>query len=311
MRVRRARLFSSFVCVVMVCLLASVAAADKLIFNVPDWNQPATYGAPAGYGGWCSPTAGSNIMGYWEDVMGCTGLTDRLIEPLTIAGGYPATAGTWEQGLWIDGSIEMGWWMDTGGWKTAAGPFPPAVWGTPLPNIAPGLVGYASGAWVDNDYPLAGPAPGTGIVKVGYPNVNVTTHPQGTAWAVMWPAYMAEIDADRPVECSFDKWVDTTVTPELDAETFPGTTLEYYPWYPGTDPHSVVGVGYIDPTPLNIIGDEWFVCQDGWNTTGQFVKVPLDSMWLQNDYVHDVPEPFTLMLLTLGGVALIRRRRRG
>ena len=85
----------------------------------------------------------------------------------------------------------------------------------------------------------------------------------------------------RPAELSFLHWVDTTVPPGQIAIAGFGTFAETYPWDMGTDPHSVVGVGYIDPTPGAMIGDELFVCQDGWGTTGQLVAVPLDSMWLQ------------------------------
>ena len=310
---RHKRIIGVLVVVAVLVLLASSASADALISNVPDWNQPSTYGAPVGYGGWCSPTAGSNIMGYWEDVIGCTGLTDRAVMPATIPGGvYPATAGTWQQGLWIDGSIEMGWQMDTGGWRTAGGPFPPNVWGTDLLTIGPGLGLYASSGYVDV---------GTGIVKVAYPNVSIgkqTTDvrdpnflPAAIALATMWPVYTAEIDAGRPVECSFTLWVDTMV-PILpwDITTFPGETIEEYAWLISGDPHSVVGVGYYDATPAVYNGDEYFICQDGWGSTGQYVRVPVDFHWTQNDYVHDVPEPFTLTLLAMGACLPLLRKKR-
>jgi len=93
---------------------------------------------------------------------------------------------------------------------------------------------------------------------------------------------------------------------------FPGQTIEKRPWDQNTSEHTVVGVGYIDVTPgfQNNGVDEWFVCQDGWSTTGQYVAVPLDTMWLQNDYVTDVPEPATMALVAIGAIALIRRRTR-
>ena len=55
--------------------------------------------------------------------------------------------------------IEMGWYMDTGGWRTAAAPgpyFPPySGGGTAVANIFPGLMNYAHTGWTDNDYPEA------------------------------------------------------------------------------------------------------------------------------------------------------------
>lgn len=305
---RKKRIWAVLVIGALLAWMAPSASADALVINVPDWNQPVNYGAPAGYGGWCSPTAGSNIMGYWEDIMGCVGLTDRLVMPATIAGGYPGTPGTWQQGLWIDGSIEMGWWMDTGGWRTAAIPqFPPNVWGTAIANIGPGIGLYANAGYVDV---------GTGITKVAYPSTVIGIDTTGGAaptpaqLSAMWPTYTAEIDAGRPVECTFSLWVDTMVPIQpWDTTTFPGVTIEEYAWLTDGDPHSVVGVGYYDLTPATYDGDEFFICQDGWGSTGQYVRVPVDAHWMQNDYVHDVPEPFTLTLLALGGVALLRRRR--
>ncbi len=306
---KRKRIATIMVVGILLAWSVPNASADALISNVPDWNQPSAYGV-AGYPGWCSPTAGGNIMGYWEDVKGCTGLTDRQVE--SAGPGYPATPGTWQQGLFNDGQIEMGWHMNTGGWQGLGPPipFPPNTSGTQLPMIAVGLIGYATGAWVDNSYPLPVPAPGTGIVKVAYPNVNVTTDPQGTPLAAMWPTYTAEIDAGRPVECTFVNWVDTTI-PILpwDNATFPGATIEEYAWLTG-ESHSVVGVGYYDLTPAVYNGDEYFICQDGWGSTGQYVRVPVDFHWWQNDYVHDVPEPATMSLLVMGGIGLLIRRKK-
>ena len=302
------------------------ASADALILNVPDWNQPNNYVAAEpklnnnDYPQWCSPTAGANIMGYWEDVKGCTGLTDQtdFYNDVPNSPGYPGTAGTWEQGLWHDGTVEMGWHMDTGSWQTNAGPFPPGVGMTNWGAINAGLLGYATGSWTDNDYPPPPgvPNPGTGIVKVAYPNTTVTTQNfANTPLAAMWPVYTAEIDAARPVECSFDRWVNTM--PLIRTKVVNGQTVEFYAWSLSGVGHSVVGVGYIDSTPATYDGNEFFICQDNWagpgmgaGGTGQYVAVPVDDVWQQNDYVTNVPEPFTMTLLVLGSAGLILRRKR-
>lgn len=296
MKIRRL-LGCTFCALVLVVYSPALAAPGNLVLQVPDWNQPLAYGV-AGYPDWCSPTAGGNIMGYWEDVMGTAGLTDRLAFPTTIAGGYPGTALTWQQGLWNDGIVEMGWHMDTGGWQTVPRPFPPNVGGTPLTNIGNGIVAYAASGYVD----------ATGITKASY---NASVGIDTVLNNLMWQNYMAEIDAGRLAEISFTWWVDTAIP--LGNTSIDGfvQTIEQYQWLTGDDPHSVVGVGYIDITPgqfLNNGLDEFFVCQDGWQTTGQYIAVPLDSHWMQNDYIYDVPEPMTMTLLAVGGIVLLRKK---
>jgi len=296
----------------LVLTWAGLAAAlpGNLVLQVPDWNQPANYGV-AGYLNWCSPTAGGNLLGYWEDVMGCVGLTDRQQMPAGPA--YASNPATYQQGLFNDGQVEMGFFMGTQGWVNPGAQFPPnTAFGTALASIGPGVASYAAGAWVD-------PGP-TAIQKVSYPNV-LLGQDVLPANALMWQNYTSEIDASRPVLCSFDKWVNPAVFQgNVTIDGFEAYSIETYPWDLETDPHTVVGVGYIDLTPgfQNNGADEWFVCQDGWpgpggggGGTGQYVRVPVDTFWQQNDYVLDVPEPCTLLILGggLAGVAWGRRRR--
>jgi len=291
---------------------AYVGWADNLVFQVPDWNQPSAYGV-GGYPNWCSPTAGGNVMGYWEDVMGFAGLADRQAEPL--GPGYPNNPGTWQQGLYHDGMIEMGWFMDTGSWTSAPVVYPPAAGGTGASLIAPGVMTYASTAWVD---------PGAAAIqKVAHPNVLVTTDtrsagPPPVNVNTMWPTYTAEIDAGRPVLCTFTTWVNWNQAGMVPVNINVGgvpVTVETYPWDVNVGDHTVVGVGYVDLTP-NVLGDlqnEWLIAQDGWQTTGQYVGVPLDQWWFQNDYVlmwessGVIPEP---AMLGLVGVALLAVRKR-
>ncbi|MGD0517217.1 MAG: hypothetical protein ABSA26_06735, partial [Thermoguttaceae bacterium] len=176
------------------------AASGNLILNVPDWNQPSAYSIGP-YMEWCSPTAGANIMGYWEDTMGRTGLADG--QTFSKSPAYPVTAGTWQQGLWHDGTVEMGWLMDTDGWRTDPNrTYPPSTWGGTdrAKNIAPGLLNYATSSWTNQ---------GTGIVKAAYPDTMVIRQDgMNTNFGTMWNNYKAEIDAGRPVLVSFNGWVN-------------------------------------------------------------------------------------------------------
>lgn len=296
--------------VAMVLLVAAIVAtpADgapgNLILQVPDWNQPDSYAASTpglnvgDYPNWCTPTAGANLMGYWEDVMGSTGLTDGTAFPNSTP--YANAAGTWQQGLWHDSTVEMGWHMDTGGWASVPRGFPPMVGSTSVNNILPGMLNYATAGWVDG---------ATGIAKTAYSNATGFT--DTVSGAQMWTNYRAEIDAGRPTVSTFAHWVANMIGTDT-VDGFPNETVEKYAWNLNVEEHSVTGVGYLDYTP-GFQGDgqdEWFIVHDNWGTTGQFAAVPLDNNWLQNDYVTQVPEPMTLSLLAAASMAFIVRRRK-
>ena len=281
-------------------IVAGPAHGDKVMINVLDWNQPDTWGAPPNIGDyplWCSPTAGADLMGYWEDHYGCVGLTDRQVGPASPA--YPNNGGTYKQGLSHDGTIELGWWMDTGLWRSTPLATPPKVGSTGLNNIGPGLVQYAADAFID---------PGSGIKKVAFtaiPSKDVA--PSNLA---MWTKYIGEINANRPVLVSFGSWVNALT--QQGPFVVDGQNVYTYAWDPAyTHDHTVCGVGYSDATPGVLDGNEMFIVQDDWATTMQYVMVPLDAHWGQNDYLTIIPEPATLTLAALGlGAVLLRRRRR-
>ena len=92
--------------------------------------------------------------------------------------------------------------------------------------------------------------------------------------------------------------------------TVNGQTVHEYIFLDDGEEHTVCAVGYLDPTPQQFIGDEWFIAQDNWGTTPRYVAVPFQTLWMQNDYVTNVPEPFTMTLLVLGSAGLILRRKR-
>jgi len=295
-----------WLCCTLAVLVSAGAAlgGNTLILNVPDWDQPNDYAPTGGLvvgdaPQWCSPVAGANLIGYWEDQKNCPGLADGLAWsaiPNSPVFPNPANAG-WNQGCWHDCTIEMGFYMDTGTWATAGkngnGVWPAGQGVTALNNIGPGVIALAIAAG------YAPPAPTKDVWAPAWVQAN---------YQAMWNNYTAEIDAGRPVLCSFDIWI---TPPIVGSPTVNGQTVDKYNFNVGTAPHTVTGVGYLDANTA-ALGDEWFIAQDNWPSTGQYVAVPLNwnanTQWRQNDYIT-IPEPVTLLLLGVGGTLLIRRRR--
>jgi hypothetical protein len=300
---KKLSLMSLSLLLIMASLCTIVSAAAPVYINnvglMPDWQQPAASGIN-GYPEWCSPTAVANAFGWWEDAKNCVGLTDRKQYPNTNAApaGNPPP-GQWNELLWQDGTIELGWYMDTGPWQTN-NPQVPGNGGTQSGMIGPGGVNYAKGAWVDG-----------AVTKVAFPNASVSTYSFGDpCWTAQktWNDYKSGIDKGLSVVVSWETWVkpDTERLLQEDIYTYDWANVSVLG-------HTTTGIGYIDPNP-NLLGDEWIIVHDDWSTTQEKVAMPLwlnpqfNTYWRQDD-LFLIPEPATIVLLSLGGLALLRRKR--
>ena len=222
-------------------ILPGALAGITVIQNVPDWNQPydgylADPNPPTPnpappptwnpnnfdpYDNFCTPTAAANLFGWWEDVKGFTGLTDRQAYPNTPAYPNNANPPTWQQGLWHDGNIELGWYLDTNDVDLAKYVMPPdGHLGTWLTDIAPGLSAYGGGAWVD---------PSSGIQKIGSPNYTTnawSVNPANLGYSTPWTDFVAAINNGRPTLIDFDIWFP--VNPRYDP-SYPEVDM-FYDW---------------------------------------------------------------------------------
>jgi hypothetical protein len=299
---------------IMASLCTIVSAAAPVYINnvglMPDWQQPNAplpFGNLPGYSNWCSPTAVANAFGWWEDAKGAVGLTDRKLFPATNTAppaGSPLVAYQWNERLWQDGTVELGWYMDTGQWASGATGFP-NVLGTLSPAIGPGGVTYAQTAWNDMD----GITP---VNKLTFPNASVSTYSfNDPLWTPLktWNDYKSGIDSGLPVVVSWETWVNPDTERLLEGDIYT------YGWADVSGlGHTTTGIGYIDPNP-NLLGDEWIIVHDDWSTTQENVAMPLwlnpgvnwSTYWRQDD-LFLIPEPATIMLLGLGGLLLRRKR---
>ena len=168
-------------------ILPGALAGITVIQNVPDWNQP--------------------YDGYLADP-----------NPPT---PNPAPPPTWQQGLWHDGNIELGWYLDTNDVDLAKYVMPPdGHLGTWLTDIAPGLSAYGGGAWVD---------PSSGIQKIGSPNYTTnawSVNPANLGNSTPWTDFVAAINNGRPTLIDFDIWFP--VNPRYDP-SYPEVDM-FYDW---------------------------------------------------------------------------------
>ncbi|MFW6162357.1 MAG: PEP-CTERM sorting domain-containing protein [Planctomycetota bacterium] len=265
----------------------------KLIARVPDWNQPEDYGdfdqppdgppgGPPGKKGvyeWCSPTAAANVMGWFEDTQGANfdGLGDGFVYPNahaaypdsdTQGNGNPDGLPDWRQGQWHDGTIEMGFDMDTQGWLTNN----PNQSGTKLAKVVPGLGTY-----------LAREAPTTrwSLWNRAKLNPQQSWTDYLTGGGVFGVGARNGVQLGDPVLVHWDAWIDPTGANTLQDDK---NEIVFYDWTAPTTGigHTVTGIGLWtgDPDgsgPLPNVN--WMICHDNWPSTGHDSSGHLAVPW--------------------------------
>lgn len=326
-----------------------VSAQVVKIAGVPDWNQPLDYnlapdsfvqpldgppfGAPNGVANWCTPTAGSNMMGWFEDQQGYAGLADGIAynavpnrcQPypnLDTGGGLVDLNPDWQQNQWLDGTIEMGFQMDTQGWASGGAGHFGTSFGANVADCPGGLLAYLNlyypaVQWTAWQYDIwnDGTLNGAGAKASSWDD-----YLDGGCSTVIPALATVPNDGVRhnssPVLVTVDKWVDPNAQAPHKYDDQQGTV--WYDWNTATSgAHTVIGIGYAinydpDGAGVGLPASNWLIAHDGWGNTPTDVAVPWDAVFMNNIWwanTHAIPEPATLAMLLIGGFALLLKSK--
>ena len=320
------------------CTAAS--GAPVILNSVPDWHQACLIGGnwgpnnggnpPAGaanYKAWCTPTAAANVMGYWQDVVGCNVADGAVYASCGLTAWTPPVPNNWQDYEADASSIptvgggvraagqDLGWHLNTNDQGDQTLPANGAgagetFRGTKRANVVQGLTNF--------------------LTAHGYPGASVLRNGGGAA-AIQagWNDITNEIDAGRPLLGHFDhfnifsigdpvfEWGDPTGGDS-------GTGEE---WDPANGlGHTTTIVGYASAgdaanpwanTHAIIVQDNRLYGWEGPNCLGQiwlpFATPRVGAPWMalapwNSNTLINVPEPTSLLLLSLAGLALLHRR---
>lgn len=326
-------------------LVSTPALASKIFVGglAPNWDQPYDYPDPFDAGGpgadpnpgslgdmwdnWCVPASAAMLLGHWEDALGKAGLSDGS------ADGNQAVPNTYGGPSWMsrnwhdrtaDGSVlrgsggveDLGWYMDTnntGDTSLTNGTHN----GTLLGDVATGMNNFFSAVGNGSGQPAENLAAATEGVNATFGGLSV---------ADLVADLRTEIDSNRTAIAHFQHWNlingpggpgqgSSSNDSEDDfedsgydfGEPSEGDRGEEWNGQTGADflGHSVLVVGYETDMFGNVTH---LIVHDNWPTTVRNVKVPVGNELVAITTV--VPEPGTLVLIGLGALAAIRRRKR-
>lgn len=313
-----------------------------------DNSGPGPRQGPGPWDAWCTPTAAAMMMGHWADVKLVAGTGDASADGNQgVMNGYGGNKWNVGNGTWHDytahgqngrplpgpyppaAQTDIGWYMNTNNLGANNLGFMGGVnhAGTYTANTAEGL----------NDFLTARGSPLAGSAVTTY-----RTYGAGNNLLALIATIKGEIDANRTVLGHFTWWVNPasglpgpgngsgTETGEAQFSTSTPVGFSHYnfpssnpggspdgseDWNNDTGPgqlgHTVTIVGYT--TNAGNLTD--LIVHDNWPSTVRDVQVTVvmnggpDNFLPLDAITTLVPEPATLALLAIGGLAALRRRK--